>query len=368
MGATPQSLCEREICMIRLLETTRSGADHSTAIREESPIKPAQIQRPPKEKLTWIDICGQNTESIQRLSDAFSFHPLTLEDCLHFDERPKLQEFQSNNPYAFIVTHGFSLAELQDQTPEKGLLFPPVQAEFDNNTTTYAIRLNELHVYLGENYLITIHLHPIEGLDRIWKRISQDAASWQRGTDFIYYLLVNETVDGNLTTLEYLSEQIDALEQHVLDTPSRDTISTVYSVRKLLTSIRRTLSPQRDLMALLARHGGTSLIGAETAVYFRDVYDHLVRMNETLETSRDLLGNCVETYLSAVGQRTNDIMKQLTLLSSFILPMNFIVGFFGMNFDMLPIHSRWTLVTTLVVMFAAIPIGMLLWFRRKKWI
>lgn len=354
--------------MIRILETSLSTENIPAAARVQRTAPLERIQCPAENQRVWIDICQPTQADIDQLARVFSFHPLTLEDCLHFDERPKLQEFPGTSPYAFIVTHSFSLQEPIPEAGEEGLYVVPSFTEGENPMAPWGIRLNELQTFIGKNYAITVHLHPIEALNRVWERVQQDASAWKQGVDFVYYLVSDEMVDGNSIVLEKLSDQIDEIESYVLDTPSRKTISMVYELRKILARIRRTLSPQRDLMALLARRSGTEIISAETAVYLRDVYDHLVRMNETIEADRDLLSNCVETYLSAVGQRANDIMKQLTLLSSLILPMNFIVGFFGMNFEILPFKSPLVFLVVFVIMFSVIPISMIAWFRHKKWL
>ncbi len=131
------------------------------------------------------------------------------------------------------------------------------------------------------------------------------------------------------------------------------------------------LSPQRDVLGLLTRRGDAR-IGERTAVYLRDVYDHLVRINESIEANRDLLGNALDAYLSAVGQRTNEIMKYLTILSAIFLPLAFVVGFFGQNFDNLPLFDDWVhsdvLMWLMVASCVAVPIGMLAWFKSRNWL
>ena len=132
--------------------------------------------------------------------------------------------------------------------------------------------------------------------------------------------------------------------------------------------MRRVLSPQRDVMGNLARPGGSPCVSERTAPYFRDINDHLTRIYESIEAGRDLLGNCVDAYMSAVGQRTNEIMKQLTILSALLLPVTFLSGLFGMNFEMMPFKSWVAFALALLLMFGVVPGVMFLWFRRRGWL
>jgi magnesium transporter len=168
--------------------------------------------------------------------------------------------------------------------------------------------------------------------------------------------------------LEQLGEILDEMEESLFDNPSRTDLHRIYSLRKTLVSMRRVLSPQRDVMGNLARHGGSACVSEKTAPYFRDIYDHLTRIHESIEAGRDLLGNCVDAYMSAVGQRTNEIMKQLTILSAVLLPVTFLSGLFGMNFEMMPFRSPIAFGLALLLMFGIIPGMMYLWFRRKGWL
>ena len=153
----------------------------------------------------------------------------------------------------------------------------------------------------------------------------------------------------------------------ILESANQKDLQTIFTIKHTLAFMRRTLSPQRDVFAVLARRGGDARVSERTALYFRDVYDHLVRINESIDSARDLLGASLEAYLSMVSQRTNDIMKSLTILSAVFLPLTFVTGFFGQNFEGLPMKSN-GLMWVVIAACGTIPAGMFYWFRRRRWL
>lgn len=352
--------------MIRVLEVNRTS-ENASVVEYSGEKAEAFVERPDAQTLRWVDITAQTPADMELLRRGFQFHPLTLEDCLHFDQRPKLEEYPGNtHPYVFIVIHNFCEYDTQGAATENSILLPKGTKRIGSGR--FVLRSQELHAYLGPNCLVTVHQHTLPEIDSLWTRLRSEPALFQRGCDFVYYLVADGLCDSNFPILEHLSDELDEIEEQVIATPDKRILSLIYETRKVLVAMRRTLSPQRDLMALLARHGGGTYIQPSTALYFRDVYDHLVRINEAIESGRDLLGNCVDAYLSAVGQRTNEIMKQLTILSAIMLPLTFIVGFFGMNFQALPFSSSAWLGFALILMFLILPGGMIFWFHRKKWL
>lgn len=351
--------------MIRVVDFLPTGPTSSVV---ERPAKEAFLMPPEANTCRWVDITDQTPEEMEALRKGFGFHPLALEDCLHFDQRPKLEEFSGANPHMFLVIHGFTeCAASRKGEPDTIAISRSLKK---TQSSLLVLRLEEIHAFLGPNYLVTVHKHPLVAIDTVWQRLHQDAPWVQRSCDFLYYLIADHLCDQNFRVLERVSDELDEIEENVVGNPRREVLTAIYEIRKVLVAMRRTLSPQRDLMALLARHGGNNgYIQSQVALYFRDVYDHLVRINEAIESGRDLLGNCVDAYLSAVAQRTNEIVKQLTILSSIMLPLSFIVGFFGMNFqNLIPFDSKPLFIFLLLLMFFAIPGGMLFWFRYKKWI
>jgi len=296
--------------------------------------------------LRWIDLRAQDAQQLELLRERFGFHPLTIEDCAHFDQRPKLEEYRD---HIFLVTQGFSCKE----------------------DRVHALELQELHTFLGERFLVTVHLDDIAALEEVWGRLAGDPKLLERGVGFVYYLVADGMVDDNFPILDHVSDELDELEDAVLASPSRRDLHRIFELKHHLVSMRKVLSPQRDVLGLLAKRGDPR-IGERTAVYLRDVYDHLVRINESIEANRDLLGNALDAYLSAVGQRTNEIMKHLTILTAIFLPLAFVVGFFGQNFDNLPLIRGWVrsdrLMWAMMLLCLATPAGMLAWFKHRGWL
>jgi magnesium transporter len=305
-----------------------------------------RVAPPPAGVLRWVDLQGQDAPQLELLRERFSIHPLAIEDCAHFDQRPKEDEY---GDHLFLVTQGFAC----------------------RGEKVEELELQELHAFLGERYLVTVHLGEIDALRRVWIRLSGEARLLARGVDFVYYLVADGMVDDVFPILDRIADELEELEDAVLDSPQRRDLQRIFALKRHLVSMRKVLSPQRDVLGLLAKRGDAR-VSERTALYLRDVYDHLVRINESIEANRDLLGNALDAYLSAVGQRTNEIMKHLTLLSAVFLPRAFVVGFFGQNFDNLPLLKEWVhsdgLMWVMIALCVATPLGMLSWFKHKDWL
>ncbi len=354
--------------MIRILEySTENGLP---VVREVTDDRARVLATTPQVgTVRWVDISKQTPEDLDMIAQGFRFHPLAVEDCLHFDQRPKLEEYAGQSPYLFIVTHNFTiLPATKSLLTDENSLHVPRLLWAESRSQMIALTMLETHAFLGQNFLVTVHDQHSPALEQTWNRVKHDPQLLGRGPDFVYYLLADGLCDANFPVLEQLGDILDEMEESLFDNPSRADLHRIYSMRKTLVSMRRVLSPQRDVMGNLARHGGSACVSDRTAPYFRDIYDHLTRIYESIEAGRDLLGNCVDAYMSAVGQRTNEIMKQLTILSALLLPVTFLSGLFGMNFELMPFKSPTAFTLALVLMFGVVPGGMFLWFRRKGWL
>ncbi len=305
-----------------------------------------QVTPPPEGVVRWIDLCSQDEPQLELLRQRFDFHPLAIEDCAHKDQRPKLEEYRD---HTFLVTQGFACQG----------------GKVDD------LELHELHTFLSERYMVTVHLGNIPALDKAWRRTSNDARAMERGIDFVYYLIADGIVDDNFPIIDYIADELEGIEDAVLSRPHRKDLQRIFELKHHLVAMRKVLSPQRDVLGLLVKRGDAR-ISDRTALYLRDVYDHLVRMNESIEANCDLLSNALDAYLSAVGQRTNEIMKALTIMSAVFLPLAFVVGFFGQNFDNLPGLRDWVhsdgLMYVMITICIGTPVGMLAWFKRKGWL
>ena len=304
------------------------------------------VGRPPPGVSRWIDLLGQDDEQLELLRQRFEFHPLAIEDCAHLDQRPKLEEYRD---HLFIVTQGF-------HCPGEHVL---------------SLELQELHGFVGERFLVTVHQNEIAAIERVFRRVQADHRPLERGVDFIYYLLADGMVDDVFPILDRIADELEELEDAVLASPKHDDLKRIFELKHHLVQMRKVLSPQRDVLGTLTKRGD-SHVSERTALYLRDVYDHLVRINESIESNRDLLGNALEAYLSATAQRTNEIMKHLTILSAVFLPLAFVVGFFGQNFDNFPLMKEWVhsdrLMWVMISICIATPTTMVLWFRKRGWL
>ncbi len=314
----------------RVIEVPEVGAG---ATREADALTP-----PGEGVLLWIDVEAPSREALEALRVPFGLHPLAIEDCLTFDQRPKVEEFPN---HLFVVIHELNLR----------------QGELGSD---------EIHAFLSDKFLITVREQPCRRIEDVVNRVVGASDLYPRGVAFIYYLLASSVASHNLVTLDELSEAIDEIEEHALNVANGDTLPRFFELKRSLGAARRALSPQRDLFAVLSR-SESRWIKNRTALYFRDVYDVLARASETLDSQRELLGNVLDAHFSVVSQRTNEIVKRLTILSAVFLPLTFVTGFFGQNFDHLPFHSAlfmWCALLACVL----IPLTMLLWFHRRRWL
>lgn len=319
--------------MFRVLDV---GPDGPPTVSEGT----EHVAPPPEGVIRWIDLQKQDDVQLGILAERFQFHPLTIEDCSHFDQRPKLEEYGN---YLFLVTHGFRLT--------------------DSNSDP--LETLELHTFLGKRYIVTVHVEPIPALEAVWNRLRGDGTLFSRGTDFVTYLVADAIVDSFFPLLDEIAVQVEDVESQVLSAEHAVELAEIFRIKRLLVQLRKVLSPQRDVFGLLAKRGD-SRIDQQTAIYFRDVYDHVLRIHEWVEGTRDLLGNALDAYLWSASQRTNEIMKRLTLLSAIFMPLTFITGFWGQNFTGLPFGSNW-LLTGMLVSCVVVPVGMIYFFLRRKW-
>ena len=289
----------------------------------------------------WIDVLQPDEAVLQKLAKRFGLHKLAIEDCLHLDQRPKLEEY---GDHQFLVLQGFSTAS--DKWAD--------------------LEMHELHFFIGADWLITVHEKAHLAIAQGHKRLEADpAGTIGRGVDFVMYLLADALVDRNFPVLDCFNDALEELEERIFaEYPTRSMLQETFQLKRALVLVRRVLSPQRDVVGLLARRG-VPQVQERTAIYFRDVFDHLVRIYEQIDAARDLVGNVVDAYLSQVANRTNDVTKQLTIFASIFMPLSFIVGFFGQNFgETLTGPAFFGIMLALIV---ALPVTMILWYRHKDW-
>ena len=281
----------------------------------------------------WFDVTDPMSPQVDDLARRFNLHPLQIEDCRHRPQRAKTEE---RGDYIFTVLKHARSSSV---------------AEFD-----------DLDVFFSADYLITIHAEGCPVIDKLRARIEQEKP--QR-LDRIFYMLVDLVVDEYQPLLDAIADDIADIESEVLSHPEPDMLARIFALKRGLIEFRRVAGAMREVVNILARHEGGAL-GDDLDPYFRDVYDHLVRTTEFIESYRDLLTGSLDIYLSAVANRTNEVMKVLTIWGTVALPLLIITGFFGMNLKLPWIeHPHGTAFAGLLMI--ASTLSVLLYFKSKKW-
>ena len=288
----------------------------------------------------WLDLEDPNSPVLDEIASQYGFHELAVEDCRHQIQLAKVDHYDG---YAFIVVH----------------------------TTQYTekpcdIDIREIDIFIGPAYLISVHHGPSMAVNEIHKRLETNGSRLTR-PDHVLHAIVDVVVDRYLPTLDHIGDTIDEVQDKLLVAPDASLLETIFVLKRGLLQFRRAATSQRELLNALIRDE-THLIHRDMRIYFRDVYDHAVRALDLLETYRDLLTGGLDIYLTQMANRTNDVVKALTILATIMLPLTVVTGYFGMNFKYMPFaedaNGIWYITAGLVVM----PAAMLGWFKYKKWI
>ena len=287
--------------MIRVLCRTAQ----STAMTE-LPLEQLPGALAVKRNLIWVDLDGEDNAAYQPLLiETFRFHPLAVEDALVETHLPKIDDWDE---YIYLVLYGVD--------------FDQAKLEVDSH---------EVDVFLGPNYLVTHHTEQVNAIERLRSICQRDARRLQRGADYLLFELADAIVADYMPCLDALDETANDLEDEVFNNPTQKTLPRIFTLKRAAIQLRRILSPQREVLNRLARDE-YRVVDARERVYFRGVYDHLVRLHDINEGLRDLIGGALDIYLSATSNRLNEVIRILTMVTVFGLPLTFIASFFGMNF------------------------------------
>ena len=290
--------------------------------------------------IVWVDVADPTSQDFDDLAKEFGFHPLSIEDCRNEHQRPKVEEYQG---YYFIVLYEAELVLGRH------------------------LELRELNIFLGKNYLVTVHSQPlrvIEIAERLWREWTDLA---ERGTGLLAYLLIDSVVDDYMPLLDSLSDRMDDLEDQLFADFQTEAIEEIFRIKKELLFMRRAVTPLRDVFNTLLRRE-QPIFSRETTVYFQDVFDHLIRVADTIDTLRDMLSSTMDAYLSISGNRMNTIMKRLTSISTILMSVTLVAGIYGMNFDYMPeLKWRYGYVGALLSM-VVIGLAIYFYFRKIKWL
>jgi len=292
--------------------------------------------------LLWVDICETAEADGVLLSEVFKFHRLAIEDCIEPQiHPPKIDDYGS---YIFLLVHGINHAAGE----------------------TDVVETAELAVFIGPNYVVSNHNFPLFSVEAVVHHVESDSRPLERGADFLAYLLIDALVDNILPTIDRLSDIADDVEEQAITTSNPATLQSIQRLRRSIRSIHRTMVPQRETLNRLSR-GDFPLIRRQTLVYFRDIYDHLVRIDDLNMNIRESADNAITTYLSAIANRQNETMKVLTVAGAIFLPLTLLAGIYGMNFEYMPeLGWRYSYFVVIGFMLSVI-FGALGFFWRRGW-
>jgi magnesium transporter len=312
----------------------------ANGLRNDLPIESISDVVARDDSLLWIDVVDAREDELRLLGEEFHFHPLALEDALRRHQRPKLDHYDG---LLFLVFYGL---ETENGRP----------------------RTREVDIFIGKNYLVTVHDGSLEAL-------AETAARWcrnvetlgNRGIGLLVYSLLDALVDGYFPCLDDLGERVEELEDAVFARAEAATQAEIFALKKDLLAIRRVLGPERDVMNVLVRRDAP-VFEDGVAVYFQDVYDHILRVTDAIDTYRDLLSSALDAYLSVTSFRLNEVVRRLTASSIILMSVTLIAGIYGMNFDRMP-ELGWTygypFALGLMVLVAG---GLALLFKRIDWL
>jgi magnesium transporter len=302
------------------------------------------LARPAAPAVTWIDVNGiSDVELLQEFGTCYGIHPLVLEDILATDQRPKAEDY---GDYLYVVVKMIALREHSGE-----------------------VEWEQVSLVLGENYLISFQ----EGLDGdvfqpVRARLKNEKSRLRNaGADYLLHALLDVIVDNYFSVLEREAERIEEIEDELIAKPSLATVQCIYRMKREMLSLHKVVWPLREVAGSLQRRD-SPLIKDDTVIYLRDLYDHTVQVLDTLETLRDMLSGMLDIYLSSVSNRLNEVMKVLTIIATIFMPLSFIVGWYGMNFKAMP-ELEWRYgYPAVVLLMACVAAGMLIYFRKKRWI
>jgi len=299
--------------------------------------------------ITWVRVVDPVESELDDVAAGYGLHPLEIEDVMG-DVRPKVEEFDD---HAFVVVKAATLRRGDVAFADE-------------------LRAEQVGFFVGDGWLVTVEPDRVAALDAVWDRVAREEPRLlSHGADFAAYRGIDRIVDDYYSILDDIEDDIEAVEDEVVDPSRDDVLERINSLRRDLLSVRRLLWPTRDAVGVLAR-GDPAQVDEATEKYYRDVYDHLVQLVDLTETYRDLTSSARDIYLNALSMSTNEVMKTLTVVATILLPLTFVVGVYGMNFDGGALNMPelgWEYGYPAVMLGMALMAGILVaYFRRENWL
>jgi magnesium transporter len=323
-------------------------------LTETSPASLSDLSAAPPPAIRWINVDGLgDIETLQQIGAAFGLHPLVLEDIVNLHQRPKVEAYDG---YMFIV------------------LLMPVTVGTAMHGPADRLETEQVSMALGRDFVVTFQERPGDSFEPVRHRLrSPGGQIRQRGPDYLAYALIDAAIDAFFPILEAFGEQVEELEDDVIAHPGARQIARIHDMKRNLLMARRALWPLRDMLNALLRED-SPLIEAHTRIFLRDCHDHAIQLIDMIETYREICSGLVDIHLSSASNRMNEVMKILTIIATIFIPLTFIVGVYGMNFDpaagplsMPELGWRYGYPAVLTLM-ALIAVGLVIWFRSKGWI
>ncbi len=297
------------------------------------------IEQP--DTIVWLDGLDPSRDEVASLAEEFGFHPLAIDDYHTPHERPKVDEYPG---YYFIVVHAL-----------------------DYTASTFDMRSRELSMFIGRNYVVTLHREPMETMGQVRRSWCEGAKTASGGIGMLLYEVLDGLVDSYFPILDQIDDQLDELEDDVLRSGRQSSVERIFRLKRALLMMRRSATPLRDVLNTLSRRE-QPLLSEHAIAYLRDVYDHTLRIVDTIDTYRDILTGALDAYLTVVSNQLNMVMKTLTAGAIVLATDTVIAGIYGMNFRHMPeLHWRYGYPFALGLM-AAVTAGLILYFRRIKWL
>jgi len=326
-----------------LARISRLEYDDAGVSRDVVPSAAALLSSRSAERISWINIDGvHDVQTVQAVGDGFELHPLVVEDLSHTGQRPKLEDYGS---HLVIVLRMLSWSETSEQVEDE-----------------------QVSLVLGPTWVLSFQERAGDVFEPIRERLAANRGRIRRmGSDYLAYALVDAVVDNYFAILEALGDRVDALGEDMADNPKQANLQEIRRLKHELLFMRKSVWPLREVLSRIQREE-SRLIRSETTPYLRDVYDHTIQIIDTVEALRDMVSGLMDLYLSSMSHRLNEVMKVLTIIATIFIPLSFIAGLYGMNFDVMPeLHWKYGYFGALGLMLA-VALGMLYYFRRKKWL
>ena len=292
---------------------------------------------------TWLNIDGiHDVELIEKIGANFNIHPLILEDIVNTGQRPKTDDFEAYNYFVLKMLY------LEEQSDE--------------------VRSEQVSLVLGNNFLISFQETQSDVFAHVRDRIRKGKRRIRKnGCDYLAYALIDAVVDHYFVILETIGVTMESLEGDLLTEPTPETLHSIHALKRELIYMRKQVWPLREMINTVLR-GELSMVGEQTIVFFKDVYDHTIQIIDTIESYRDVLSGMLDLYLSTISNRMNEVMKVLTMIATIFIPITFVAGIYGMNFKYMPeLEWKWGYLAVWSLI-SGIVLGMIVFFKRKKWL